>query len=99
MRKFDNVLLAREKSRDVWGWLWLEQLWQDVSFSLRMLRKSPGFTIIAVFTIALGIDANTFVFALINALLLRTLPVPNPQKLARSGRSSQHFLPYVCTGT
>jgi predicted permease len=85
MRKFGNVLLAREKSREVWGWLWLEQLWQDVSFSLRMLCKSPGFTIVAVLTLSLGIGANAAIFTLLHAVMMKNLPVADPDTLVRIG--------------
>jgi len=85
MRKFGNVLLAREKSREVWGWVRLEQLWQDVSFSLRMLCKSPGFTIVAVLTLALGVGANAAIFTLLHAMLMKNLPVSDPKTLVRIG--------------
>jgi macrolide transport system ATP-binding/permease protein len=88
MRKFGNVLLAREKSREIWGWLWLERLWQDVSLSLRMLRKSPGFTIVAVLTLSLGIGANAAIFTLLHAMLMKNLPVADPKTLVRIGDSN-----------
>src|SRR5262245_43389792 len=84
-RKFGNTLLAVEKSRDVWGWLRLERLLQDVGFSLRMLLKAPGFTTVAVVTLALGIGANAAIFTLLNAVLIKHLPVPDPKSLVRIG--------------
>ena len=72
----------------VWAVGWesvIENLWRDLSFSARLLRKSPGFTAVAVLTLALGIGANTAVFSLINALLLRPLPVPHADELALIG--------------
>ncbi len=81
LREFGNVGLVKEVSRDMWGWRWLETLRQDVRFAMRMLRRSPGFTAVAVLSLALGIGANTGVFSLINTLMLRLLPVRDPGSL------------------
>jgi predicted permease len=81
VRKFGNVTRVQENVREVWSFVWLEQLWQDMWFGLRMLRKSPAFTAVAVLTLAFGIGANTAIFSLIDAVMLRSLPVKNPAQL------------------
>jgi predicted permease len=71
----------REEGREARGWMWLDDLMRDVRHAARSLRKSPVFTAVAVISLALGIGAGTAVFSLLNAVLLRSLPVPNPHEL------------------
>jgi len=80
---FGGVEQIKEECRDARQTNWLESVLQDLRLALRMLRKSPVFTLAALSTLGLGIGVNTAVFQLIDALLLRSLPIPNPQMLAR----------------
>src|SRR5216684_7292298 len=84
-RAFGNTTLVTEDVRETWGWTWLERLIQDLRFGLRQLRKSPGFTAVAILTLALGIGANTAIFTLVHAVMLKSLPVPNPGQLYSLG--------------
>ncbi len=80
-REFGNVPLVKEVTRDKWGWILFEQLAQDVRYAVRGLRKAPGFAAVAIATFALGIGANTAMFSVINAVMLRPLPFPHAERL------------------
>jgi predicted permease len=88
-RAFGNATVIEERGREVWQWPRLESIWADVKYGLRQLRKSPGFAITAIVTLALGIGANTAVFSVMNVVLLRFLAVADPQQLVYLHYDSQ----------
>ena len=80
-REFGNSTLLEERSREEWQWQKLESLLVDLKHIGRRLRRSPGFAITVILTLAIGIGANTAVFSVLNSVLLRPLPYPEPQQL------------------
>ncbi|HEY4836961.1 MAG TPA: ABC transporter permease [Candidatus Acidoferrales bacterium] len=78
LRKFGNVTRAKEDTREIWSFVWLEELFQDIRYALRTLAKNPGFTAIAVLSLTLGIGGTTTIFTLVKGVFLQNIPVKDP---------------------
>lgn len=81
-RELGNAGVIQDVTRDQWAWTWLENLWQDLRFGARTLLKNPGLTLVIVLSLAIGIGANTAIFSVTSALLLKPLPYPHADRLA-----------------
>jgi putative ABC transport system permease protein len=91
MRAFGNTALVKEEVRTMWGWPSVERLLQDIRFSLRTLRKSPGFVVFAVIPLALGLGANAAIFSVVDAVLFRSLPFHNASRLVEVWEDSSRI--------
>src|SRR5713226_2974291 len=90
LRAFGNPTLIREQTRAIWSWNWLESLARDLRFSLRTLRRSPGFAVVAILVMALGIGANVALFTVVRGVLLKPLPFDDPDRLVMLYEASLH---------
>ena len=83
MRAFGNPAALREQSRETWSWNWLDRLWRDIRYSARTLRRTPGFAVLAILVMALGIGANVALLTVIRSVLLKPLPFKDADRLVR----------------
>ncbi len=81
LRLFGNPTLLREEARSTWSWNWLGKAWRDIRYGVRTLRRSPGFALVAITVMALGIGATTSLFTIVRSVLLKPLPFHDPDKL------------------
>lgn len=90
LRSFGNPTLVREQTRAVWSWNWLESFGRDLRISLRTLLHTPGFTVIAILVMGLGIGANVALFTVVRGVLLKPLPFRDPDRLVMLYEATLH---------
>ena len=83
-----NTLRIREQAQEAWGWIWLDRLLQDLRYGMRILVRAPGFTLVAVLVLAIGIGVNVAAFSLFNMVALKPLPIPEADRIVRLERRS-----------
>jgi hypothetical protein len=88
--EFGNTPLLAERSAEIWRWPRLESTWADLKLALHKLRKSPGYAVVAILTMVIGIGASTTIFTILDAVMLRSLPVQRPSELVSFGIKSPH---------
>jgi hypothetical protein len=98
--KFGNILGVEERTREGWSLIWIEQVRHDVRYGLRVLRHNPGFMLVAILALALGIGVNTAVFSMVNAVLVRPLPYPDADRIVAYSDGvtrfkAEHFKPGI----
>src|SRR5581483_10874392 len=94
-RQFGNQTRLKERSRDMWSFRWIESIGKDVQYSFRMIGKSPVFASVVILSLALAIGANTSIFTLVDAVLLKKLPVKNPEELVLFGWAGGRNVAYL----
>lgn len=85
---FGNTTRMQERAREAWGWTWLDRLGQDLRYGLRILARSPGFTLTAMLVLAIGIGVNVAAFSLFDMVALKSMPVRDPDSIVRLERHS-----------
>src|ERR1700728_2768626 len=92
-RVFGNEQMVKEVTRQMWGWMVFEQIGRDLIYALRQLRRSPGFALVAILSLALGIGANSAIFSILTALVFKSLPVAAPSELFSLHQQSSRAYP------
>jgi putative ABC transport system permease protein len=80
-RSFGNTTLIKERTRDMWGWMFVEQFWQDLKFAIRGLKRTPGFAVVALLSLGLGIGATTALFSVVYGVLIAPYPYAKPNEI------------------